>query len=209
MLKHKFSPLPPSLDHRGACLPAATGHLPTPCIGARNERGLLSEDSQQIPWPSAAEAKSLLVKRPATGTVDAIWQSVLGFFLKGFALYGASVHWVATTAVTAIANEVDARQRHKPVQSERRRSVSPASDAVHRVGFASPARQVDRYRFVHPRWPAMIWRAIAGGWKKWRREREIKKAVVALAELDNRTLRDMGIPHPSQIERIVRYGRDS
>ena len=55
----------------------------------------------------------------------------------------------------------------------------------------------------------MIWRAIASRWTKWRRERQIKKAVVALAELDNRTLRDMGIPHPSQIERVVRYGRDS
>jgi len=43
---------------------------------------------------------------------------------------------------------------------------------------------------------------------KWRREREIKKAVTALAEFDDRTLRDTGIPHRSQIEQIVRYGRD-
>jgi len=108
MLKHQFFPLPPSLDRHGASPPAATGRLPTPC-----------------------------------------------------------------------------------------------------VGFASAAREVDRYRFIHPGWPAMIWRAIASRWTKWRRERQIKKAVVALAELDNRTLRDMGIPHPSQIERVVRYGRDS
>jgi len=54
----------------------------------------------------------------------------------------------------------------------------------------------------------MIWRAVAGGWAKWRREREIKKAVAALAEQDDRMLRDMGIPHRSRIERILRYGRD-
>ena len=54
----------------------------------------------------------------------------------------------------------------------------------------------------------MIWRAIARRWAKWRREREIKKAVTALAEYDDRTLRDVGIPDRSQIEQIVRYDRD-
>ena len=39
-------------------------------------------------------------------------------------------------------------------------------------------------------------------------EREIKKAVTALREFDDRTLRDMGIPHRSQIEQVVRYCRD-
>jgi uncharacterized protein YjiS (DUF1127 family) len=41
-----------------------------------------------------------------------------------------------------------------------------------------------------------------------RREREIKKAVAALAKLDDRTLRDLGIPQRSQIEQVVRYCRD-
>jgi uncharacterized protein YjiS (DUF1127 family) len=41
-----------------------------------------------------------------------------------------------------------------------------------------------------------------------RREREIKKAVAALAKLDDRTLRDIGIPRRSQIEQVVRYCRD-
>jgi uncharacterized protein YjiS (DUF1127 family) len=40
------------------------------------------------------------------------------------------------------------------------------------------------------------------------RERKIKKAVAALAELDNRTLQDIGIPHRSQIEQVVRYCHD-
>jgi uncharacterized protein YjiS (DUF1127 family) len=166
------------------------------------------------------------------GPADTIWRSVLWFFLEGFALYGASVHWVATTAVTAIASEVDARQRQEPARRERQRSnslVSPTAraevtvlereDAVGgtasgsrlpstRGAFASGGREVDRYRFVHPGWLAMIWHAIASRWVKWRRERTVRKAVAALAEYDDRTLRDMGILHRSQIEQIVREGRN-
>jgi uncharacterized protein YjiS (DUF1127 family) len=44
--------------------------------------------------------------------------------------------------------------------------------------------------------------------ERGRREREIKKAVAALARLDDRTLWDIGIPERSQIEQVVRYCRD-
>jgi len=40
------------------------------------------------------------------------------------------------------------------------------------------------------------------------REQEIKKAVAALAKLDDRTLWDLGIPQRSLIEQVVRYCRD-
>jgi uncharacterized protein YjiS (DUF1127 family) len=75
-------------------------------------------------------------------------------------------------------------------------------------GCETPARDVSRYRFVHPGWLTMIWRAIADWWTEWRREREIRQAVAELAEYDDRVLRDMGFPHRSDIERIVRNGRD-
>jgi hypothetical protein len=39
-------------------------------------------------------------------------------------------------------------------------------------------------------------------------ERKIEKAVAALAKLDDRTLRGLGIPHRSYIERTVRYCHD-
>jgi uncharacterized protein YjiS (DUF1127 family) len=45
-------------------------------------------------------------------------------------------------------------------------------------------------------------------WADWRREREIKKAVEALAQFDDRTLRDMGISSRSEIEQAVRYCHD-
>jgi hypothetical protein len=231
-MKHQFLPLPLSLARRGPSLPAASDHLPTPSIGARNGRSFLPEGSRQILELSDIEARSLPARRPTMGRADAVWQSVLRFFIEGFSLYGASVHWVATTAVTTIANEVDARQRQKSTSSERQESVSLASlharaeiTLVERAGaadrtafqtwtpstsgeFASPAREVDRYELDQPGWPAVIWRTVAGGWARWRREREIKKAVAALAEQDDRMLRDMGILHRSRIERILRYGRD-
>jgi uncharacterized protein YjiS (DUF1127 family) len=53
------------------------------------------------------------------------------------------------------------------------------------------------------------WAAVANRWARWRREREIKEAVATLAEFDDRTLRDIGIPHRSQIEHAARCGRNS
>ena len=181
---------------------------------------------------SEAEPKSLPATRPATAEADAIWPSAFWSFLEGFALYGASLHGLATTAVTTITSEVGARRPQEFPRRERRKSISLVSssscaditvlereDVIDRTafgtrmpsttdGFVYSARQVDRYRLVHPGWLAMIWRATASRWAKWRREREVKEAVAALAQYDERTLRDMGIPHRSQIEQIVRNGRD-
>ena len=47
------------------------------------------------------------------------------------------------------------------------------------------------------------------GDRQRRREREIKRAVDALADCEDRLLRDMGFPDRSQIEQIVRNGRES
>jgi len=153
-------------------------------------------------------------------------------FLEGFAVYGASLPGFATTAVTAISSEVGARRPLELSRRQRRQSASPVpssarvemtvlerEDAIDRTSFGKripsrrdgrqfPAGKADRYRFVHPGWLSMIWRAIASGWAERRREREIQRAVAALADYDDRMLLDMGISHRSQIEQIVRNGRD-
>ena len=192
-------------------------------VPARDRRDIHPE--QSAPTTVMSEARS------AIGPADTIWRSVLWFFLEGFALYGASVHWVATTAVTAIATEVDARLRQKFAGSQRQKHASLAApaaghgtllgreDAVDRTasgtrmpstgdGFAPAVREVDRYRFVSPGWLVVIWRVTANRWVIWRRERQIKVTVAALSEQDDRTLRDVGIPLRSQIEQIVRQGRN-
>ncbi len=45
-------------------------------------------------------------------------------------------------------------------------------------------------------------------WMYWRNEREIKRAVRALAEFEDQTLRDMGIRDRSQVEFTVRFCRE-
>ena len=201
---------------------SSPGHVAR--VGPRPGRDIHSQGS--MPTTVISEAG------PAAGPAEAIWRSVFWFFLEGFALYGASVHWVASTAVATIASEVEAQERQRPARRERRNSISLVSAAAHtgatvpgredaidqpasgtrmpsmRDGILSSAREVDRYRLVHPGWLALIWRATASRWARWRRERQIGKAVAALAEYDDRTLRDMGIPHRSQIEQLVRDGRD-
>jgi uncharacterized protein YjiS (DUF1127 family) len=68
---------------------------------------------------------------------------------------------------------------------------------------SQPSRPVDAKRHV-------LSLAAAAGWiwERWRREREVRRAVDALAKLDDGTLRDIGIPDRSQIDLVVRYCRD-
>jgi uncharacterized protein YjiS (DUF1127 family) len=56
-------------------------------------------------------------------------------------------------------------------------------------------------------WNALtsFWEAVAIRWKLWRREREINKTVASLAELDDRTLRDIGITDRALIRHAARY----
>jgi len=188
-------------------------------VAARDSRDILPE----LTSAESSEAT------PAMAQADATRLSMFWLFLEGFTVYGASLPGFATTAVTAIGSEIGARQ---PLERSRRQPASlvPSSaraemtvlereDAIDRTSFGKripsrrdgrqfPAGKVDRYRFVHPGWLSMIWRAIASGWAERRREREIQRAVAALADYDDRMLLDMGISHRSQIEQIVRNGRD-
>jgi hypothetical protein len=196
----------------------------------RDRRDIPAERLTPAAEISKAEAKLLPETRPAAAQPDAICPLVYWFFLEGFALYGASVHGLATSALTAIAGEVGARRPPEELSwRKRRKSISLVSSAagaemavlesegaVGRMAFGSgtpstrdaAAREFNRYRFVHPGWLNRTWRAIASRWANWRREREIIKIVTAVAEYDDRTLRDMGFSNRSQIEQIVRNGRD-
>lgn len=201
-------------------------------VAPRDRRDIPVERSTPTEELSRAEVDLLPEARPAMAQPDSIWPSLFWFFLEGFALYGASLHGLTTTVVTAISSGVGARRPQELSWRERQKSISLVSPAAHaettvleredaidgtasatrmpstRDGFASPAHEVDRYRFVHPGWLTRTWCLVASRWANWRREREIKKAVAALAEYDDRVLRDMGVSHRSEIEQIVRYGRD-
>ena len=85
-------------------------------------------------------------------------------------------------------------------------SEAPSADASLAKFYGSASFEADGSS--HRNWWTKAWAAVASRWARWRRKREIKKAVAALAEFDDRTLRDMGIPHRSEIEQVVRYCRD-
>lgn len=49
---------------------------------------------------------------------------------------------------------------------------------------------------------------IATPWSYWRNELEVRRTTRALAEFDDRTLHNLGIPDRSQIEFTVRFCRE-
>jgi uncharacterized protein YjiS (DUF1127 family) len=119
---------------------------------------------------------------------DSQWSTTFAWMMEGFLLYGASLH-----PTSAFPTELFRTERNIPQParvSPSRRSGSVASTGVVR----RLARQSRRF--------------VTGVWINWRREREIKRAVSALAQFDDRSLRDMGIPSRSSIEHVVRYCRD-
>jgi uncharacterized protein YjiS (DUF1127 family) len=157
--------------------------------------------------------------------------SVFASFGRAFALHGTSycnlLHAIATSPVGSCSIETEAE---KLSVRERRRSLAVISSSqgpklteveleqeASRAGPGSEERSEDAGlaefyssasftdRSNHRHWLTSPCSTVASRWAQWRREREIKKAVTALLELDDRTLRDIGIPHRSEIEQVVRY----
>ena len=165
----------------------------------RDRRDLPGERLTPTTASSKAEENSFSASTPATA--PPVRSPVFGFFLERW-------RGEQRNSISLVSSPVHAEMAVWESEDNRDRTAFGSGVLSTRNGFASPAREVDRYRPVNTGWLAMIWRGIASWWAKWRREREIKKAVAALAEYDDRVLRDMGIPDRSSIEQIVRYGRD-
>ncbi|MCA1452678.1 DUF1127 domain-containing protein [Bradyrhizobium sp. BRP22] len=84
-----------------------------------------------------------------------------------------------------------------------RATLCDAASAKHDV--VQPDCTVDASGF---RWLTSLKEAILSLHAYWRREREVRKAVAALSEFDDRTLRDMGIVSRTDIEHTVRCCQD-
>jgi uncharacterized protein YjiS (DUF1127 family) len=155
------------------------------------------------------------------------WSSVFAPFGRAFALHGTSycnlLHAIATSPVESCSVQTE---KERLAVRERRRSlavISPSaspkltevelgqeairsearSEATALAEFDGSPPFADRPNLRH--WLTSPCSTVASRWTHWRRERQIKKAVVALLALDDRTLRDIGIPHRSEIEQVVRY----
>jgi uncharacterized protein YjiS (DUF1127 family) len=181
-----------------------------------------------VPRPDLGNGKIHVIgpelTNDANGPPLSLWSVVFTYLMEGFVLYGASVHpnafpiemfrtgdnvsqpdeifqprgLRAVVASSANAGEVATPQ---PEQASGSTAVASVDAGFFESDGVEPAGIVRRSA-------RRFWNVIAGVGAHWRREREIKRAVYALAEFDDRTLRDMGIRDRCQIERTVRQGRD-
>lgn len=155
------------------------------------------------------------------------WSAKFTFLVEGFALCGASLYSTAAFPVVSFLTQEKTQQQTRFSSAERRGSMSPVSpSAIPGLRAAEQQRDaelqpeddgpveldrvpaLDTGRSGRWNWLRSCWETAVTLKTRWRREREIKGAVATLVELDDRTLRDMGIPDRSQIEQVVRYGRD-
>ena len=134
--------------------------------------------------------------------------SVLAAFAEGFGAYSVALYPTADIPLQAIL-----LARKESLEHPGSREL-PATGRGHEADLLSENIRLGNGSTLgapppwHRNLPAVIYDTAAALWAHWRREREIKKAVVALAQFDDRSLRDMGIASRSEIEQVVRYCHD-
>jgi uncharacterized protein YjiS (DUF1127 family) len=181
--------------------------------------------------PARSEWADVGSPQGAAARADQIFTAVISVLIEGFALY-AMLYLPPIDPEPPSPAETEAGRPERLTVRERRRSIAIVSssanpeakqsgrdDRTDKAGSKSEALsehaslpksyqlEVDRSDRRH--WLTKSCSGLASKWRHWRHERDIAALVAHLADLDDRTLRDMGIPHRSQIEQAVRYGRDS
>jgi hypothetical protein len=120
------------------------------------------------------------------------WSAVLDYVIESFALYAASIHPVAFYPVEPRPDQRNMPQSGQVSRPGRRGVLTLVSTTTPGPETSSTRKARSGIGFAGDR----------------EREREIARAVAALAKLDDRTLRELGIPHRSGIEQAVRYCHD-
>jgi len=170
-------------------------------------RGSVRFGSDRTAVRSVADTGSRLAPPDAEPEQDvgSFWWGMVFSLMEGFALYGAALHPTAAMPVHAIL----AARKDLDLEPDAAEPVQSSAAASHgnvvkldRVG-SSGAQPERRWH-----WLRAAGESLAALFAWLRREREIRQAVVALQELDDRTLRDLGIRCRSEIEWTVRYCRD-
>jgi uncharacterized protein YjiS (DUF1127 family) len=201
----------------------------------RDKRDVAAKEPTRTPLPDFADANSRPAGAPAMRADrknTTYWSLMFTFFIEGFAPYGASLNAIGTSpvepcptearppqpeqissrdqgkfmAIVSSNSEIAASKLERDTNRNRPESEAPSGNAGLAGVFGGPS--LDTGPSNHRSWLIKPWSAIASRWAHWHREREIEKAVAALSEFDDRTLRDIGIPYRSGIEQVVRYCRD-
>ena len=159
-----------------------------------------------------AEDASRSVESPAEADGAPGWgAAVLTFVMEGFALYGAALHPNAAFSIEEAPTTAFARPPRPAGRPPH--AVTHEQGGLQRstnVNAVEPERAAwaDLRPQRHWSWWAALGETVAVLLTHWRREREIERAVAALAKYDEHTLRDLGINGRADIERVVRYCRD-
>jgi uncharacterized protein YjiS (DUF1127 family) len=137
-----------------------------------------------------------------------LWWSVLASFAEGFGAYGVALYPTGDIPVQAIllARRESLQRpgcRDLTVTGHEREADLLSENTRLGGGSTLDVRPPRHWNLL-----ALIYDTFAALWARWHREREIRRAVMALAQFDDRTLRDMGIASRSEIEQVVRYCHD-
>lgn len=159
------------------------------------------------PGLAARQAPALPVAEPDRKATAFFWE-VFTFFMEGFAIYGAALHPNATMPLhTMLAAERDLQPQPDalvPAQNSGRGEAECNGKVVPLDRVRPPGARLER----RWNWLRVAAERMSALPTDLRREREIRRAVAALMELDDRTLRDIGILGRADIERMVRYCHD-
>ena len=140
-----------------------------------------------------------------------IFWSVLFGLMEGFALYGAALHPTAAMPVHAILaarKDLGPQPEDSEPEEPLRNSASAGPVSNGNVVKLDQVRPIEGQSTRRWHWLRVVAAKVAALFEYLRREHEIRAAVVALNDLDDRTLRDLGIRCRSEIEWTVRYCRD-
>jgi uncharacterized protein YjiS (DUF1127 family) len=158
--------------------------------------------------PESNPAAASAIVRPGYARTS-LCLSVLAAFAEGFGAYSLALYPTADFPLETI---LVARKETLPQPGSRELATAGRVHEANLLsvdtrvggGSAPPDASLPWYRNL----PALAYDKAAASWAHWRREREIRKAVAALAQFDDRSLRDMGISSRSEIEQVVRYCHD-
>jgi hypothetical protein len=173
-------------------------------IGDRS--GITDKNALRAGCSAIADAKSTparIVKiREADCRKAGFWSAVIDLLMEGLALCAVSMQ---PTALFLVEPDPDEQRIPQPDEVSPRERRGRTSQAPRIAGQGAVSLEV-AYKTNQA---ALARDAIAvTDDSSHELECDIEEAVAALGRLDDRTLRDLGIPHRSHIERTARYCHD-
>jgi len=189
--------------------------MPKPNASPKMDRFVAPYDPSEDAAVCAAICETLFADRfidpqsnrsPASTTAIAgemrasLWRSVLASFVDGFGAYGMAFGATAYVPYQAAPTSGEAASRVYRLH----RLSSADDDVVQTIGGSGHGDRLPWHRRALP----FMANAVAGYVARWRRERDIRRAVAALEQLDDHMLRDMGIASRTEIEHVVRFCHD-